>query len=180
MFQAISSQDFVTGWHVDTYGIGAWRPLSIHGVSDAIGRRGYHFQMVDTSRSWLDWGVRFRTQIKEKGLSLAEVAAKMTRPDEEEPLAESTLRSWTNGTRNINLADVFWLCEAADVDPAIVLFGRPLMTEAQRKAIGDLTASLLESDPTASPGYEQFGEKVRKSVKARKAAEARAVSRLKT
>lgn len=180
LFQAITTQNFVSGWHRDTYGIGARAGMSIHHVSDYAPRPQYHFRMSEKVHEWSGWGRRFRAQIKEKDLSLAAVAAKMIPPDSDEPLAESTLRSWTNGTRNINLSDVFWLCEVAGVDPAIVLFGRPLMTDAQRRAIGELTTSLLESDPTASPGYEKFGDTVRKSVRARKAAEARAVSRLKT
>lgn len=129
--------------------------------------------MAQTMRAWLDWGNRFRTQIKEKSRTLAQVAEKMNR-------AESTLRSWTNGTREINLLEFFQLCEAAEVDAAAVLFGRPLMTDAQRKAIGELTASLMEKDPTSSPNYDKFAEKVRKSVSRDKAAMSRATSRLKT
>lgn len=170
---AVTAQNFVIGRHVDTYGIGSGRGVSIHTVSDAGNGLVYHSVMADSPKPWLDWGNRFRTQIKERNLTLAQVGERMS-PQR----VESTLRSWTNDTRKVNLLDFFEMCSAAEVDPAIVLFGRPIMTELQRDALGALTASLLESDPTASPSYDLFGEKVRKSVRAHKAAEAKAASRL--
>jgi transcriptional regulator with XRE-family HTH domain len=53
--------------------------------------------------------------VKCKKSSLAKVAEKLGR-------AESTVRSWTNGTRDINLAEYLELCKAAGIDPALVLF----------------------------------------------------------
>jgi transcriptional regulator with XRE-family HTH domain len=63
----------------------------------------------------LGWGARFRESLKAKGLSLGQLARELD-------LAESTLRSWTNGTRDINLSDFLRLCAAAQIDPAFVLF----------------------------------------------------------
>lgn len=165
--------------HIDTYGIAQASAMSIHSVSPADMGRAYHCRMADTSRPWLDWGHRFRVQIKDNGKSLAQVAALMTRPGADEPLAESTLRSWTNGSREINLSDLFWLCETAEVDPAVVLFGQPILTDVQRKALGELTTSLISKDPTSSPNYEKLGNSIRKRVKADRAAMSRAPSRLK-
>ena len=67
---------------------------------------------------WRGWGKRFRAECADRGLNLAMVAERLD-------LAESTLRSWTNGTREINLADFFRLCNAADVDPKSILFMPP-------------------------------------------------------
>ena len=63
----------------------------------------------------LDWGRRFREGSKRKGLNLRQIAERMD-------LAESTVRSWTNGNRDINLTDFLKLCEAAGLDPAVTLF----------------------------------------------------------
>lgn len=65
-------------------------------------------------RGWQHWGARFRDQIKGKK-TLAEIAEKMGQ-------AESTLYSWTNGTRPIRLDDFFRLCETAEVDAVRLLF----------------------------------------------------------
>lgn len=63
----------------------------------------------------LGWGKRFRDLARDKGLSLGDVGEKLGR-------AESTIRSWTNGIRDINLKEFLELCTAAGLDPAIVLF----------------------------------------------------------
>lgn len=62
-----------------------------------------------------DWGSRFRLGLKAKKLTTGQVAEKMD-------LAESSVRSWLNGNREINLSDFFLLCDAAGLDPATVLF----------------------------------------------------------
>lgn len=79
------------------------------------------------SRTALDWGARFRLYLKDKGSSLAKVAERLGR-------AESTLRHWTNGTRDINLAEFLELCGAAGIDPAMVLFAGQV--DAKFLAIG--------------------------------------------
>lgn len=63
----------------------------------------------------LGWGPRFREQSRAKGFNLGHIAGKLG-------LAESTVRSWTNGTRDINLSDFLRLCAAAQLDPAVLLF----------------------------------------------------------
>lgn len=125
--------------------------------------------------SWQAWGARFREAAKEKGKTFPQIGRAM-----KPARADSTIRSWTNGTRKINLIEFFELCRAADVDPAVVLFGSPLMTAELRRSLSDTARKVIEADPAASPTYGQFGDKLRQKVRARKAAEARAVSRLKT
>jgi hypothetical protein len=49
------------------------------------------------------------------GKSLKQIAEKLGR-------AESSVRSWTNGTRQINLVEFLELCDAAGIDPAACLF----------------------------------------------------------
>lgn len=61
------------------------------------------------------WARRFREALKAQESSLAKVAEKMG-------VAESTVRSWTNGHRDINLDDFLRLCNAAEVDAAVILF----------------------------------------------------------
>jgi transcriptional regulator with XRE-family HTH domain len=63
----------------------------------------------------LGWGTRFRQMALGNGKSLKDVAEKLGR-------AESSVRSWTNGTRQINLIEFLELCDAAGIDPATCLF----------------------------------------------------------
>lgn len=145
MFQAVVPQKLRAGGHSDTYGIALPRDLSIHSVSDARDTFVYDCGMADTSQPWLDWGARFRRMIKDKGLSLAQIGERMT-PQR----AESSLRSWTNDTRRVNLEEFFALCAAAELDPAVVLFARPVMTDRQHDAINTLvTEKMREPDPKA-------------------------------
>lgn len=89
--------------------------VSIPYVSDRKRRLTYARRMREKEKTPLGWGLRFRELVKSKKSNLAEVAEKLGR-------AESTVRSWTNGTRDINLAEYLELCTAADIDPATVLF----------------------------------------------------------
>jgi transcriptional regulator with XRE-family HTH domain len=86
---------------------------SIPLVSDRLGARSYARRMKE--KTPLGWGARFRQLAKGKKSSLAKIAERLGR-------AESTLRSWTNGTRDINLAEFLELCDAAGLSPALVLF----------------------------------------------------------
>lgn len=67
--------------------------------------------------------------------------------------AESTVRHWCNGTREINLSDFFRLCDAAQADPVKILFGRHTLTEEARKRVSNMVIEVLEADPAARPGY---------------------------
>jgi transcriptional regulator with XRE-family HTH domain len=86
---------------------------------------------------WRDWAARYRAEIKRRHKNLAKVAEALD-------VAESTVRSWTNGTREPNLSDFFAICRAGEVDPAMVLFGRPVMTDAAFKAAHEIAASIPE------------------------------------
>jgi transcriptional regulator with XRE-family HTH domain len=88
-------------------------PLSIPIASQRLSVRAYSGRMA--KRPWQDWGTRFRNGCREKGTSTRKVSEKLD-------LAESTVRSWINGTREINLSDFFRLCAAAGLDPASILF----------------------------------------------------------
>lgn len=109
---------------------------------------------------WKRWGARFKEHAREKDLNLAKIAELMD-------LSEPTLRSWTNGNRKINLEDFFALCAAAELNPATILFGMPIMTETQRNAIGQLATSVLEADPAASPNYKGLTKHLKKAAKSR-------------
>ncbi len=67
------------------------------------------------NRTPLGWGPRFKAALFSKGKTLRDVAEKLGR-------AESSVRSWTNGTRLINLNEFLELCAAAGIDPAYTLF----------------------------------------------------------
>lgn len=91
--------------------------------------------MTSDDDPWRDWSTRYRAEIRKKHSSLAKVAEKLG-------MAESTLRSWTNGNREVNLSDFFAMCRAGGVDPAVVLFGRPVMTEQAVTAARQIAASV--------------------------------------
>lgn len=104
---------------------------------------------------WKEWGMRLRAHLREKDRNLAWLAL-------ETNLAESTLRSWTNGTREINLSDFFMLCQTAKLDPATILFGHPLMTPEHKRQIGQLAATIIEADPSAAPHYGKLIKSIKK------------------
>lgn len=74
------------------------------------------------------WGARFREYAKKRGLSLGKVAERLE-------VAESTVRSWTNGTRDINLTDFVRLCDESGLDHAMILFSDKV--DAKFLAIGE-------------------------------------------
>lgn len=96
--------------------------------------------------------------MKEKKLSLAGVSEKMG-------MAESTLRSWTNGTREINLSDFFKLCAAAQLNPAQVLFGSVPLDPETRRSLGELVTGVLDADPAILSDYQKMTKKLRQTVK---------------
>ena len=66
-------------------------------------------------RTPLDWGARFMRLLKAKHWTLAKLAPMLD-------LSEGALRHWTNGTRQITLTQFLQLCDAAEIDPGVVLF----------------------------------------------------------
>lgn len=103
--------------------------MSTHHVSHVRGRTSYPARMKKDKKEKtpLNWGQRFRELLKAKSLKLSQIARDMD-------LAESTLRSWTNGSRDINLSDFLKLCQAAGLDPAVILFADQV--DAKFLAIG--------------------------------------------
>jgi transcriptional regulator with XRE-family HTH domain len=88
--------------------------LSIPIASQVLARK-FYIRLMARRKHWEDWGTRFRNCAREKGMSTRSLAEKIG-------LAESSVRSWINGTREINLTDFFQMCEVAGIDPATVLF----------------------------------------------------------
>ena len=78
-------------------------------------RKPYIGSVKNHYKTPLNWGVRFRQAIKIHGLNLAKVAERLD-------VHEATVRSWTNGHRDINLSDFLKLCTAAKVEPWPILF----------------------------------------------------------
>lgn len=76
---------------------------------------------------------------------------------------EVTVRSWTNGTRDINLEDFFHLCKKTGLDPAIVLFDAPLMTREQRQRIDALAKSVDSFGVDAPPEKPSVPQRARRT-----------------
>lgn len=91
--------------------------LSIPYVSHGKRALPYASGVREKDKTPLKWGTRFREALKARNSNLAKLAEhkKVDR-------SESALRSWTNGTRDINLSEFLQLCDAAGIDPAVVLF----------------------------------------------------------
>jgi len=102
--------------------------------------------------SWKRWGERFRILAKENGETLATVAENMG-------LAESTLRSWTNGTREVNLTDFIAMCIAARVHPSMVLFEGPPMDAETLRQINALAKVAFKSDSGIGPEPQTITKK---------------------
>lgn len=145
--------------HNDTYGIEQSQAKSIPLVSDLLLRCLYAIEMAKSSE-WKSWGERLKYHLKASGSSLAKLAERMPNRDGE-PMAESTLRSWTNGTRRINLEDFFELCRRAEADPAVILFGHPVMTDNLKQQLGHLAATVFDRDPTKNPDYATMMANIR-------------------
>lgn len=96
--------------------MGRWRP--------------YHSGM----ETWEAWGARLRRAYKGKKKRW-QLAKHMS-------VSESQIGHWTNGTRDIGVRDLMRLCEFVGADPAVILFGGPVVPadapEEVRQALGIL------------------------------------------
>ena len=117
--------------------------------------------MPTDDQNWRKWGPRFKVLAKENGSSLADVAEKLK-------MSESGVRSWTNGTRQINLSDFFALCAAAKVDPSQALFGRVGLSVEQKAKLGELLTSVLETDSAIHPDYPAMAKSLQSDLKLRR------------
>lgn len=79
-----------------------------------------------------EWGGRLRKHIRASGKKMGEIAELMD-------VAESTLRSWMNGTREINLSEFEALCAICEADSCTILVGRPALTDKEWGALRVLT-----------------------------------------
>lgn len=145
--------------HNDTYGIVGPAQLSIPVVSDTDEALSYHAWMEKDT--WKNWGKRFRELARDNGETLATVSEKMGR-------AESTLRSWTNSTREINLSEFFELCASAGVNPSQVLFGGVPMDPEIKRQVGELAKRVLDADPAVVPSYQKMTKAMRSAARVRK------------
>lgn len=139
---------------------------SIPKVSDAPRLCAYAYVMEDKEdKTPYGWGARFRQAAYQKGWSLATLAEEMV-DENGKPMAESSLRSWTNGNRDINLSDFLRLCGIAKLDPAVILFGGAVDPEflivgeawvranPMQKGVLVLTAKGILSEGGASAGQQ--------------------------
>lgn len=149
MFFAVTTQKAVLIAHSDTHRIALRPDKSIPDVSDGLDAPNYPSGMATNNR-WLDWGMRLRAHVKErKDVSWTKIAEKLD-------TTEGAVRHWCNGTRDINLKDFFRLCEVAEADAPQILFGRVSLGDVQKKQLGELVASVLESDPSVAPHYARL------------------------
>lgn len=75
---------------------------------------------------WRGWGNRLRAHAKSRKIPLRWIAGEME-------LAESTIRSFTNGWRSPSLAEFFEMCRLVDADPATILFDSPTVSAVLQK-----------------------------------------------
>lgn len=128
---------------------------------------------------WEGWGTRFKELAKkaDPGFSLARLSDTLVSLEEQKKLGsrerkggrqwgESGLRHWTNGTRPINLEDFFIICKVAGVDPALVLFNAPVMTEALKDKLSETVRTVLEADPATNPNHKKLSRNLREKAKA--------------
>lgn len=142
-----------------TYSINKNLGVSIPTVSLYPIKGDYSSRMKSNNDIWRTWGQRFRNARKEKGLSLRSCALKME-------LTEGALRHWENGNRNINLEDFFRLCEIADVDPCLILFGAPMLSPEMRESLnelGEVSRKLFLADPLSNPNYGSMMRRLKKA-----------------
>lgn len=127
------------------------------------------------AKAWEKWGDRFKALAGENGYTLAKLADELSKlqaegklPERDHPRkwAESTLRSWTNGTRDINLSDFFLICQVARVSASNVLFNAPLMNKETTAQISDAVARVLDADPATTPNYAKAARRMRTRAKA--------------
>jgi hypothetical protein len=111
--------------HRDTYSIRKKLKNAIPYVSDGNRPPKYHpaMSLLD---SWESWGRRLRQHVKDHEIKWEDVASELG-------VAESTIRSWLNGTREINLSDFVRLCKAAKADASQILFADAPTSETIKK-----------------------------------------------
>ena len=96
------------------------------------------------ANEWKLWGPRFRVHMRENGLSTRVLAERLR-------MSESALRSWLNGNREINVTDLFRLCDLSRADPKRILFGQLGLTATQKKVLGQRVVEILEADTALLP-----------------------------
>ena len=106
---------------------------------------------------WKLWGQRVRIAMKERRLRPVAVASKLG-------IAESALRSWINGNREINLSDFIRLCSAVKADPRQVLFGSIGLSSEQKHALGQRVVEILEADTAVHPDYSGLVTKLQRDL----------------
>ena len=117
--------------------------MQTHPVSDIAALSLYPWAM-GTTDIWKEWGDRLRAHMKKHHLRAATLAESLG-------LAESTVRSWLNGTRPLNLIDFFSLCSKAGADPKTILFGPVQLSEKDREMLGPLVVNYINSSEAVTP-----------------------------
>lgn len=108
---------------------------------------------------WRSWGTRFKKHAYAKNHTLESLAETLGRN-------ASSLRHWTNGNRQINLSEFFELCAAADVDPALILFGAPIIDEDTRARIDKALRGVFETGAVATAKHPKTSRGTRSKVRA--------------
>lgn len=102
--------------------------------------------------AWLDWRSRFKAHVKRSKIGWESVASKLN-------LTTGAVRHRLNTTRNVKLDAFFRMCAAANADPAMILFGRPLMTEEKSKELHEFVAKWVGAQQIAPLEIAQRNKK---------------------
>jgi transcriptional regulator with XRE-family HTH domain len=116
------------------------------------------FYMEKSPNGWRHWGDRLRLHVRESRQTWATIAQRME-------LSEGTLRHWCNGTREINLADFFRLCDVTAADAHLILFGKPYLSEESARQLGAQVAELLTKDASLNPRYTAHSKALSKAAR---------------
>ena len=108
------------------------------------------------ANEWKLWGPRFRVHMRENGLSTRVLAERLR-------MSESALRSWLNGNREINVTDLFRLCDLSRADPKRILFGQLGLTATQKKVLGQRVVEMFEADTGVLSSSRQLAQPAQRS-----------------
>jgi len=113
------------------------------------------FYMEKIQNGWRHWGHRLRLHVRESRRTWGKLAEQLE-------VTEGTLRHWCNGTREINLTTFFSLCEKAEADPHLILFGQPYLNEESARQMGSQLTAMLAHDASLNPRYYEHSKALHK------------------
>lgn len=104
----------------------------------------------------MEWQRRFKTYLKEQGLSKTEIAGRMK-------VTPGGLGHWLSGHREINLSDFMALCRYSGADPRYILFGEPETKAALLAEIRKLLPPEPHSEPKTPHTLPEPAKKLKKN-----------------